>query len=783
MDLDNDVVFFAFTYPYSYATLQAQLNTMEETHVNTMEPGTIYMKRELIVTSIDHRRIDLITITDARGHSEEQEELIPGLFPSHGLDGAAEGSTNPLGASGRPLKFPDRDTIIVSARVHPGEVPAQHTMRGILDLLMDPHDPRSRALRERYVFKVIPMLNPDGVFRGHFRMDQLGQNLNRYYIDPDKLKQPAIFALRKLIDTFAENKTLAMYLDLHAHASKKGCFMYGNVVDTFEDQVQNQLFCRLIALNSPHFDYDGCLFSKDHMTRTDPGDGMTAEGSSRVSTYLTHRLIHSYTLECNYNTGKCGNEVVTPDGDLGASSLNPAYKSCEYTSNPEKYTPASWENVGQGCLIAMLDIRGQNPCSRIPKTKFRTLDRVRLMAVTDVRQLNEYRGCAVPDNLRRDNIAANMTKISMGKKSSRGGAGNENNATAAARSLSAEMMWKRFCRLPLEVSSKAALDDGGQLSSRRGSSNESGESAPSVAPALPRPPRLSAKSQTTSSKSAKISPRGNLLESTKRNNIANVNTTELSKSGPVTVTPEKGDRGARPGRAHPGKTSITVLELKKKLRKQIGSKGENSIEDIVANDNELAQMVSSTHRGDRSLSEALSPGAMHPPPRPLALMLRGKGGSGIIATKRHSHVPNTQLLIQRHSMQSYRSGLSARSNYSSDVENEEGSVRSGGLDAQSEIYEENINASSLLTGDDCSGDKPMHLVYPLRAGKKEFSSDINNSNDLAENMAKLAVNSNVEDRTSLSSSAITAEREKATIQIAKLMGKELPKSQIVSSTK
>lgn len=98
-------------------------------------------------------------------------------------------------------------------------------------------------------------------------MDQLGQNLNRYYIKPDKLQQPSIFALRKLIDLYATQELLAMYLDLHAHASKKGCFIYGNVVDTFEDQVQNQLLCRLIALNTPHFDYEGCLFSKDHMTR------------------------------------------------------------------------------------------------------------------------------------------------------------------------------------------------------------------------------------------------------------------------------------------------------------------------------------------------------------------------------------------------------------------------------------------------------------------------------------------------------------------------------------
>jgi hypothetical protein len=44
---------------------------------------------------------------------------------------------------------------------------------------------------------------------------------------------------------------LAVYLDFHAHASKRGCFIYGNVLDTFEDQVQNQLYCKLIAMNTP----------------------------------------------------------------------------------------------------------------------------------------------------------------------------------------------------------------------------------------------------------------------------------------------------------------------------------------------------------------------------------------------------------------------------------------------------------------------------------------------------------------------------------------------------
>jgi murein tripeptide amidase MpaA len=152
VDASDDKIFFAFTYPYSYTTLQNELSAI--THENDFtRPDSLFYQRELLTLSRDGRRVELLTISSVEGHSStEKEPLLSGLFPD-----------SPSAADNRrPPVFPNKEIMFISARVHPGEVPAQHTFKGILSLLLDPVDLTARELRARYVFKLIPMLNPDG---------------------------------------------------------------------------------------------------------------------------------------------------------------------------------------------------------------------------------------------------------------------------------------------------------------------------------------------------------------------------------------------------------------------------------------------------------------------------------------------------------------------------------------------------------------------------------------------------------------------------------------------
>lgn len=63
-------------------------------------------------------------------------------------------------------------------RVHPGETNASWMMKGVLDYITS-DSLQAVALREKFVFKIVPMLNPDGVIVGNYRCSLAGGDLNR----------------------------------------------------------------------------------------------------------------------------------------------------------------------------------------------------------------------------------------------------------------------------------------------------------------------------------------------------------------------------------------------------------------------------------------------------------------------------------------------------------------------------------------------------------------------------------------------------------------------------
>ena len=378
----NERVHFAFCYPYTYTELQRKLTDMENKYSGDNE--SIYYHRELLTRSLDKRRIDLITISSVDGITDQREDFIPLLFPTK---------------SERALRFQNKRVVFISARIHPGETPASHVLDGILEFLQRRDDPRATALRQEFVFKIIPMLNPDGVARGHYRTDTNGLNLNRVYQNPSFEAHPSVYAAKQVVLYLHAKNDLVMYLDLHAHASKRGCFIYGNKLDSVQDQVSTQLYPKLVGLNSCYFEYDQCNFTEKNMKSKDLRDkGVSKEGSGRVALYRETKMVHVYTMECNYNMGR--HARGTPNA--GGSHSGRASPGVTKRSYVPKYTAENWQDVGKGLAIAILDLYQMNPWSRVEQSEFRSHSGLRKAIEASV--IKSQVASAAADESKRRNI-------------------------------------------------------------------------------------------------------------------------------------------------------------------------------------------------------------------------------------------------------------------------------------------------------------------------------------------------------------------------------------------
>ena len=225
------------------------------------------------------------------------------------------------------------------------------------------------------------MLNPDGVARGHYRCDTNGLNLNRCYQDPNVENHPSIYAAKAIVMYHHhERSELFMYLDLHAHATKRGIFIFGNHFESsLAKQTQSQLYAKCVGLNSAAFEYDQCNFSERNMSSRDRRDDQTKEGSGRVAIFRETMLVHIYTVECNYNMGR--KPQSTPDASRDGGCASPGVSSRNFAC---RYTPEHWRGVGKALLVAVLDVQDMNPWTRILKSRYHTWTTLRQSVMSDI---------------------------------------------------------------------------------------------------------------------------------------------------------------------------------------------------------------------------------------------------------------------------------------------------------------------------------------------------------------------------------------------------------------
>ncbi|KAL8577865.1 hypothetical protein ACOMHN_018670 [Nucella lapillus] len=322
-----DVCYLAYHYPYTYTTLRAHLYQWE----GQVDQSQVFFRHQELCETLAGNPVPLLTITAQPRGSQRQD--VEELW--------------------------SRPYIFLSGRVHPGESNSSWVMKGTVDFLMS-NKPTAQQLRERYIFKVVPMLNPDGVINGNVclclykvcyifkvvpmlnpdgvingnhRSSLVAEDLNRRWLKPCPRLHPTIYHTKGLLQYLsAVNKAPLVYCDYHGHSRRKNIFMYGCSPQTswMPNDTQNpactgnrledngfKALPRILHLSSPLFCLQNCSFAVER----------AKEATARVVVWRQIGVVRSYTMESSY----CGcDQGKFKDQHLNSRMLEEmGHKMCE----------------------------------------------------------------------------------------------------------------------------------------------------------------------------------------------------------------------------------------------------------------------------------------------------------------------------------------------------------------------------------------------------------------------------------------------------------------------
>lgn len=273
----DDVCYFAYHYPYTFSTLKMHLQKLRALHT-----AQIYYREDELCQTLGGNSCPLLTIT---------------AMPESSSDDHID-------------QFRSRPVVFLSARVHPGETNSSWVMKGSLEFLMSSNS-KAQSLRESYIFKIVPMLNPDGVINGNHRCSLSGEDLNRQWQNPNAELHPTIYHAKSLLQYLrATGRTPLVFCDYHGHSRKKNVFMYGcSIKETVWQSNANTSSCdlqedlgyrtlpKLLSQIAPAFSLSSCSFVVER----------SKEATARVVVWREIGVQRSYTMEstlCGCDQGK-----------------------------------------------------------------------------------------------------------------------------------------------------------------------------------------------------------------------------------------------------------------------------------------------------------------------------------------------------------------------------------------------------------------------------------------------------------------------------------------------
>ncbi|TYZ65345.1 hypothetical protein PybrP1_012669 [[Pythium] brassicae (nom. inval.)] len=257
----EDTYLVAHSYPY---TLSDHAMHLERIASRLGRRASSVLRRSALCKTLSGKDCELLSISDFAASTQEQKA---------------------------------RRAVVISSRVHPGEAQASWVLRGAIDFLVG-DSVTARVMRRMFMFQIIPMLNPDGVYYGNSRCSLAACDLNRVWHNPSQTYHPTIFHVKELLRSESSLRGVVFFCDLHGHSRKKNVFVYG--CDTKKrPNPRARAFAKIFSMQPTARSFislPGCSFKVSKSKET----------TARVVVANELKLAWCFTLEASFCGGSFG---------------------------------------------------------------------------------------------------------------------------------------------------------------------------------------------------------------------------------------------------------------------------------------------------------------------------------------------------------------------------------------------------------------------------------------------------------------------------------------------
>ncbi|CAK72384.1 unnamed protein product (macronuclear) [Paramecium tetraurelia] len=242
--------------------------TQQGEFIRYQQVGELYVlsfiyQYEYVDDEVEFATLPPYTYTELRRKIKKWHKKSKQYLTKHKLTTTLTGLVLPLLVITEKNSNKNKKIIIITARIHPSETCSSFMMQGVIQFLLSESFMASYLRKKqtfliilKYRFKIIPMLNPDGVIVGNFRNGLSGVDLNRQFLETDLTLLPEVKALKNLIED--NSPQLIAYLDFHGHLVRKNIFLYGPSSNSIN--YDSKIFPLILQQRLESFRYKSCEF-------------------------------------------------------------------------------------------------------------------------------------------------------------------------------------------------------------------------------------------------------------------------------------------------------------------------------------------------------------------------------------------------------------------------------------------------------------------------------------------------------------------------------------------